>query len=177
MNDYNLSKTCCFFVSSTHLTTMMLPNIKRTIDERKSIITFFEYNLKNNMDLLLTKTNLEKDLITKIREIDWRNTNNLKYICVEKKLKEIKNIKDIEIFVCGSEEYVDLTNKMIEKFIGKQDRKKGAQRINIINCFQADEFKENIQKILKEHEYYLNTAGREKIENVFGKHLKKENID
>ena len=116
MGDCNLIKSCCFYVSSTHLTTMMLPHIKKSLEENKKIITFFEYNLKNNMDLLLSKTNLETNLLKNIKNIDWKYTNNFKYNNIEKKIKE-ENSKDIEILIGGSNSYIDLTNQMIIKYV------------------------------------------------------------
>lgn len=176
MKDYNLIKSCCFYVSSTHFTTMMLPHIKKSLGENKKIITFFEYNLKNNMDLLLSKTNLETNLIKNIKNIDWKYTNNFKYNNIEKKIKE-ENSKDIEILIGGGNPYIDLTNQMIRKYVNKNIKKIQDQRIKIINCFQVDEFNENIREILNEHDFYLNTAGEQKIEEVFGDIIKKEKID
>ena len=44
--------------------------------------------------------------------------------------------------------------------------------INIINCYEVSEFNSNINSILNEHEYIINTSGEYPVEAMFEGHRK-----
>ena len=54
-NSNNIKKVCGFYVSSVHLITMILPFIRNKLEEHVKIETFFEYNLKENVNRILEK--------------------------------------------------------------------------------------------------------------------------
>lgn len=45
--------------------------------------------------------------------------------------------------------------------------------INIINCYEVSEFNSNINNILDEHDYIINTSGEYPVEEMFQNHKKK----
>lgn len=54
---------------------------------------------------------------------------------------------------------------MIERYFNKYRNNK--KYITVINCFEVEEFDDDIRDILYEHEYIINTSGINKIEDVF----------
>lgn len=144
MTDINNVKTICsFYASEWHLVTMLLPNLDKKINKGIKVTTVLEKDLKNNMETLLKKLNLEnKD---KILDIGW-NKNNLQNINV---LVEENDC----IITVGTVEYINNVHTII----------KGCMRqnkcITFIDCYDINECEDEIKQILDEHEGVLNTAG------------------
>ena len=147
----NLKKVCSFYVSDWHFITMLLPYINKAINEEAKITTILENNTQNKVESLLN--NLKLKNAEKILNIDW-SKKELSNININKLI----NNQEIEIIVSGSEEYISKVNKMIEKYMEKENSKE----VKIINCYYADS-KLNIKEILQEHEMVLNTAGEKDV--------------
>ena len=109
-----IKKTCLFCVSDYHLEMILLPYIKERINESNIIIT--ENNLEESINVLLTKVNLAEKDKEKIRNLNWKNTNDLKF-------EEINNMKDknINIIINGSYNYIESVNNKIKEIV-KRDR-------------------------------------------------------
>lgn len=139
----NIKSVCSFYASEWHLVTMLLPNINKEINRGTKITTILEKDLKNNMETLLEKLNLENK--NKILNIGW-NKNNLN----EEDIKKIIENND-NIIIAGTIEYIKEIHNIIKKYINK--------KVTIIDCYNIDESELEIKQILKEHEKVLNTAG------------------
>lgn len=176
MNNLNyVKKACGFYVSSVHLITMILPYIKNQIKNEKNIETFFEYNLENNINNIVPKIIISSEEKEKILEINWNRNKIKKYSEIEKFLKEkIENKKPIDLLISGNKKYINNINNMLDKYFLKNANKLKQKSILIINCFEVEDFDDNIREILESHEYILNTAGMHKIGDVFEDYKQKK---
>lgn len=137
-----IKKTCLFCVSDYHLEMILLPYIKERINESNIIIT--ENNLEESINVLLTKVNLAEKDKEKIRNLNWKNTNDLKF-------EEINNMKDknINIIINGSYNYIESVNNKIKEIV-KRD-------IEIVDCIHIGDSDFNMTEISKKYESILNT--------------------
>ena len=137
-----IKKTCLFCVSDYHLEMILLPYIKERINESNIIIT--ENNLEESINVLLTKVNLDEKDKEKIRNLNWKNTNDLKF-------EEINNMKDknINIIINGSYNYIESVNNKIKEIV-KRD-------IEIVDCIHIGDSDFNMTEISKKYESILNT--------------------
>ena len=162
----NIEKLCSFCVSDWHLVTMLLPYINKQINEKANIITVLENNVEENIRTLIKKLNLKNE--EKILKLNWKKSNGIKYSTLQKKMKELdKNQALNVIFINGNKEYIDMTNKNIEKFLNDNKEKCINTNIKIVNCYEVGEFNLNIQEILSYHSKILNTSGEKEICEVF----------
>lgn len=172
-------KICSFYVSDWHLVTMLLPYINKELNEKANIKTILEKNIQENIETLISKLNLQNE--KKILEIDWKNSQGLKYIEIDNKLEEFINEKNSTniIFINGSKNYIDFVNQNVEKWIYKNVDKVKNIKFKIVNCYEVTEFNSNIKEILDVHDKILNTSGEKEISDIFeGYHNEKyENIE
>ena len=83
-------------------------------------------------------------------------------------MSELENKDKLNVvFINGSKNYIDLTNKNIEKFLKDNSKKYKEVNIKIINCFEVSEFNINMPEILHAHDKILNTSGEKEIQDVF----------
>ncbi len=162
----NIEKLCSFYVSDWHLVTMLLPYINKEINENANIITILENNIEENIKTLIKKLNLKNE--QKILNINWRNTNGLKYSEIQKELKKLNKQESLNVvFINGSKNYIDIANKNIEKFLKENSKNYKEIKVKIIDCFEVGEFNVNIKEILDAHDKILNTSGEKEINEVF----------
>lgn len=156
-------KICSFYVNDMHLTAMILPHINKTIKENKKVLTVLQNGITNNIKEILSKMNLNKEIEQKILEINWASNSICKYNEIKNNIEtKAKLVDKIDIIVKGTEEYIEIANKNIEKVVeGLQGKE-----INIINCYDITKYKD-ITKILNKHDLVLNTSGIKQIEEVF----------
>jgi len=163
----NVKKVCGFYISNMHLATMILPYTSKQIEEGIKFATLLEYNLKQNIELILSRLTLKEEAKQEIMKINWGN-NPCKYADIEKFLKsEIKKSKEITILISGSENYINNVNENINMFISKNYKKLEGKYIKFINCYEVSEFNNNIKEILDLHDSIINTSGEHKIEEIF----------
>lgn len=162
----NIEKICSFYVSDWHLVTMLLPYINRQINEKANIITILENDIEENIRILIKKLNLKNE--KKILNLNWKKTNGIKYSTVQMQLEKLKK-EDIlnVVFINGKKEYIDITNKNVEKFLETNKDKYKKINMKIVNCFEVSEFNLNMQDILHTHNKILNTSGEKEINEVF----------
>ena len=117
-NSSNIQKVCSFYVSNMHFATMILPFVNKKMKEDANIITFFESNYTTNIELVLSKLTVKEEDKKQLLEINWKCTNVLKYLNVEKVLKSkfIRNGNNL-IIVNGKEEYINIVNGCIERYL------------------------------------------------------------
>lgn len=162
-----MKKVCGFYVSSVHLVTMILPYIREEINANTKVETFFEYNLNENINKILSNLIINSKDKEKIFDINWKNTKIKKYSILEKNIKrEIEKNKKINLIISGSEKYIIRVNCILDKILSKCENKI-SNNITIINCYEVTAFNDNIKEILNSHEYILNTSGIHKTEEIF----------
>ena len=95
--ELNIKKYCCFYVSEFHLEMILLPYIRKNIDNSK-IIIFTQENLKDTVTILLDRINCNSEEKNKILNLHyWDN-------------KKIENFdfKKVSIVDCYNAEKIDL---------------------------------------------------------------------
>ncbi len=173
----NAKRVCSFYVSNMHFATMILPWANKQLEEKTKIITFFENNFTTNIELVLSKLIITEERKKELLNINWKNTNVIKYLNVEKSLKNmiVKNEKNV-IIINGTEEYIEYTNDCIKRYMEKNSKRLESTNIKIINFYEVGNFNENIKDILDKHDMIFNTSGEYKIEDVFDGYTKSEKI-
>lgn len=161
----NIEKLCSFYVSDWHLVTMLLPYVNKQINEKANILTMLENDIEENIKTLIKKLNLKNE--EKILDLNWKKTNGIKYSLIQENMKNIVKENVNIIFISGSKEYIENTNKNIEKFLLTNKEKHKSLNIKIINCYEVSEFNFNMQEILSKHNKILNTSGEKEIGKVF----------
>lgn len=165
-------KICSFYVSEWHFVTMLFPYVRKSLQEEANIVTFLERDIKQNMETLISKMNLENG--KQVLEIDWTSCEETEYLELNKKLQAIteKRKKENIILINGSKNYIEKINTILEKWIKIHNVKLRNLKIKIVNCFEVTEFNDNIQEILNSHEKILNTAGEKDISEMFEGYLR-----
>lgn len=128
-----LEKTCCFYVSEFHLEMILVPYINEKINENITILT--EKNLKETLEILISKMNLKEENKEKILKLGWTG---------EKEIKENSNI-----IVIGSKNFIENKNKEIEN----------KNAISVLDCYEFEEIKNEINNVVEKYKNTLNTLG------------------
>jgi len=147
-----VQKMCSFYASEFHLEMIMIPYIHRKINEDANVIIMTESNLRDTVEIVISKINLPIDKKEKILSLNW-NTNDCE------KFKEIRNRKnenELVIFIIGDENYIENVNKNIEKSIDETNTK-------IIDCYSLKEAEDKFESILEKHTMVLNTISEKEI--------------
>ena len=134
VQDKKLEKTCCFYVSEFHLEMILVPYINKKIEENITILT--EKKLKETLEILISKINIKEENKQKILQLNWNG---------EGEIKENSNI-----IIIGSKEYIKKKNQEIEN----------RNVISVLDCYNFEEEKDNINNIIKQYKNTLNTLGK-----------------
>ena len=170
----NIQKTCGFYVSDFHLVTMLLPHIVTEIEKGTKIDAILNKNIKNEVKEVVSKLNINDIVKAKILNINWNKINNNDFNSIKFYMEEIvKNNNNIEIIVNGGRNDIDIINKNIEYWIDMNINRLEGININIISCYEVSEFNNNINNILNEHNYLINTSGIQPVEQIFESRKKK----
>lgn len=127
-------KTCCFYVSEFHLEMILVPYINKKIEENITILT--EKRLRETVEILISRMNLKQENKEKILNLGWNG---------EEEVKENSNV-----IIIGSTEFIKKKNKEIEN----------KNVISVLDCYNFEEEKNNIDEILKDYNNTLNTLGK-----------------
>lgn len=136
--DKKIKKACSFYVSDFHLEMILLPYINEKMDKNENISILTEKNLKNTIEVLISKTNLKEENKERILNLGWNG---------EKNLKEKSNI-----IIIGTEKYIKEKNEEI----------KNTNPSSIVDCYDFEEVKDKMNNIINEYEMSLNTSGNNK---------------
>ena len=128
-----LEKTCCFYVSEFHLEMILIPYINKKIEEKITILT--EKNLKETLNILINKVNLSEDNKQKILKLGWDG---------DKEIKENSNI-----IIIGSKKFIENKNEEI----------KNKNAVSVLDCYDFEKEKNDINNIVKKYKNSLNTMG------------------
>ena len=134
-------KLCSFYVSNMHFATMILPFVNKQIKEKTSVVTFLENNFTKNIELVLSRLTISDEVKKEILKINWKDTNATKYLNIEKilKMQLNKNCNNI-IIVNGNEEYINIINECIDRYIQKNHKKFEKTSIKIMNFYEVRKF-------------------------------------
>ena len=170
----NILKICSFYVSDWHLTAMLLPFIEEKVEKGETLNTILEKNIMYNMKEILSRIQISEKTKEQIIKIDWKNKNLIKYSEIRKYMEKItKNERIVTIIIEGNKDRIEYINKNIDKYIQKQEKKLKRKEIRIINCYEVNEFNENMQEILDKHDKILNTSGIHEISEMYSGYEKK----
>lgn len=134
-----IEKACSFYVSDFHLEMILMPCINKKIENNEEVVITTEKDLRESVEILISKMNIKESNKEKILNLGWNKSEKLP-------IDEKKNV-----IVIGTEQYIQKINKEIEK--------SSPDSINIINCYNFEEVKDNINEIVKSHNESLNTIG------------------
>lgn len=137
-----IEKICCFYVSDFHLEMILVPYINAHINENIVIITENDFN--ETVGILVSKMNLKKENKEKILNLGWNG----------KKENDIKD-KSI-IIIIGNKKYIENKNDEI--------RERNNGDITIIDCYNFEDIKQNMDNIINDYSKNLNTTGFGNIE-------------
>lgn len=132
-----IEKLCCIYVSDFHLEMILLPYINAHINENIVIIT--EEKLEETVKILVSKMNLKEENKEKVLNLEWNG----------KKYKTIEN-KSI-IIIIGNKKYIENKNNEI--------REENYDDITVIDCYNFEEIKQDMDKIINDYSKNLNTTG------------------
>ena len=111
-----MQKICSFYISNVHLVTMILPYLKKQILKNNIIETYFEYDLTENIEKILSNLIITERNKKEILKINWHSNKIKKYIDIENKLKKIINKKKEKlILISGNKNYIKETNDILNK--------------------------------------------------------------
>ena len=133
----NKNKLCCFTVNTTHACIIANNYISKNLRNVK-IIYINEKEEKKKIKGIISR--FYKDIEDKMFYSEWLNESILNEYDKE----------DFVFVVHGKERFITNVNKFLDinEFNG-----------SIINCYDICEMKSNIQEIIDEHDYYMNTSG------------------
>lgn len=152
-NQETKEKICAFYASDYHFEMIILPYLDKKIEENNNIVIFTENNLKDTIDVLISKTNLKEEKKEKILQLNWKNDDLKKF----ENLKEYeKDSKEICVFIKGTENYI----KNVKNNISENSQK---SKLKIIDCYSVDDIQGNINNVVKNYKNILNTMGESKI--------------
>lgn len=139
VEDKSIEKACSFYVSDFHLEMMLMPYINEKIENEENIIITTEKDLNESVNTVISKMNLKNENKEKILNLGWNKKENLE---IEEKSS---------IIVIGTEHYINEINNKIEQ--------SQVNKLNVIDCYNFEEVKENISNIVNSHDKSLNTLG------------------
>ena len=136
-------KICGFNVNEFHLVTMIMPYIYEKINEEKKITTFWEKDLSNIYEKIVNINNLYWKSKKKLDEIDWKKTET------DKLAEKFDKESDI-VIVAGSKDFINRINSLVINF---------STKFTLVNCFEIDDFNDNLKNITKNYSKILCTNG------------------
>lgn len=137
-----IEKSCSFYVSDFHLEMILMPYINKKIDNNEEVIITTEKDLRDTVEIVISRININEENKEKILNLEWN------------KNKELIINKNSNIIVIGTEEYIERVNNEIEK--------SDVSGVNIVNCYDFENVKDNINNIINQHDQSLNTIGFKK---------------
>ena len=119
-----IKRSCSFYISDMHFATMLMPFIKKQVENKINVTTFLENNYSNNIELVLARMKLQEEQKKQILNINWKENKNNKYSNIDKLLKNnILKGKENVIIINGKKEYLEIINDMVRKFLDKNSKK------------------------------------------------------
>jgi glutaredoxin 2 len=165
----NVRNICSFYASDWHLAIMLLPYLRKQMENGEKFETILKTNIKEHIEELIEKLNLYDETKEKLSSINWNITN----IETEEEINEymqnkIKQESNVSIILNGTTKQVENLNLLINKWVLKNNKILKEKNINItiISCFRALDLKENLNAVMNKYDYALNTSGVHNIEDI-----------
>lgn len=149
-------KICSFFVSDFHFEMISLPYISRSLEENKNVIIMTENNLKDTIQVLVSKMNLKEDKKKNILNLNWENKDIEKFKILKKCTDEDKQTI---ILIKGKENYIKNVNENIQKWIENKN-------VKVIDCYEIEEMGEKIDLVMSRYDRVLGTMGEKEIQKI-----------
>lgn len=156
-NENTKEKICTFYASDYHFEMISLPYIDTKMEKEDEIVILTENDLEESMKTLLGRTNLKEDKREKILKLDWKSNSLEKFNRIKTDIKEEKNVI---IFVKGNKNYIQRTNQNIEECLPKENH------VKIIDCYNIEEVGESLDDIMKKYQKVLRVTGETEIEKL-----------
>lgn len=137
----DIEKMCSFYVSDFHLEMILVPYLNKKIDNKEDIKIITEKNLQDSIKILISRMNMPEEKKQKILDLGWDKNENLL-------------MKKSNFIIIGSEEYIKEKNKEIKQL--------NMPNLTIVDCYDFEEVKENINDIKSNYNNNLNTLGSNK---------------
>ena len=145
------NKICGFNVNEFHLVTMIMPYIYEKVNEGKVVSTFFEKDVQEIYNKVLNINEVFWKNKEKLDKIDWNKTNSNN---LPDKFEQEADI----VIVAGKKEYIDKINTLVINFHTK---------FTLVNCFEIDDFNNNLESIIKNYDKIFCTKGIREIKELY----------
>lgn len=133
-----IDKMCSFYVSDFHLEMILVPYINKKIEKKEEVKIITEKNLGESIKVLISKMNLEEERKQEILNLGWNK-------------KDEPITEKSSLIIIGSKEYIKQKNKEIEE--------KNFSNLSVVDCYNFDEIKGDINSIINKYDKSLNTLG------------------
>ena len=143
-----IEKLCNFYASKYHLSMILLEYLKEKNNKKVNVITFFQDEIEDEINVLVDKYKYNVD---NIKEIDFKITKNIYD-------KEINLEKNNIFIVEGNLEYISEANEYIFENLPKLTKAK------IINCYNFSHQKLYMKEIINKSDKILFTSGEKVID-------------
>ncbi len=140
-----IERICSFYASDFHLEMIIMPYIKRKINENTNIVVITQRDLSRTIEILVSRVNFDEDTKQKILNLNWKNETKTKIKSIEESRK-----KEQIIFIVGDRNYIKETNENIKNLLKTSNAK-------IIDCYDLSEVAEEMTEIVASHSKVLNT--------------------
>ena len=154
-----VNKICGCYASNMHLATMLLPYISKKIQNGEEIITILKEGIEEEMKELINKLNIITEIKEKIINIGWTSNEKIQNL----KVKD----NEINIIITGNPKEITERNNVLEAL------KNSKLKINLINVYKIEDVK-NINDILKNYDFIINTAGIHEVQEIYPDYKRKE---
>ena len=134
----NKERACSFYVSDYHLEMILLPYINDKIKNNENVTIQTERDLRESIETLISKTNINKENKKQILNLKWEKG--------EEKIEENSNV-----IVIGEKNYIKKINEEIKDL-----------NVNVLDCYNFEDVKSDINSIISGYDKHLNTLGANK---------------
>lgn len=137
----DIEKMCSFYVSDFHLEMILVPYLNQKIDNKEEIKILTEKNLQDSVNVLLSRINMSEDKKQIILNLGWNKDENTL-------------TKKSNFIIIGSEKYIQEKNNEIKQM--------NLPNLTIVDCYDFEEIKDNLNYIKSNYKNNLNTLGANK---------------
>ena len=137
----DIEKMCSFYVSDFHLEMILVPFLNKKIDNKEDIKIISERDLQDSVKILISRMNIPEERKQKILDLGWDKDENAL-------------TKKSNFIIIGSEEYIKEKNREIKQM--------NMPNLTIVDCYDFEQVKENINNIKSSYNNNLNTLGSNK---------------
>lgn len=143
-------KVCAFYASDYHFEMISLPCVYRNLEEKRDVIILTENDLRETINVLLSKMNFNESRKTQIMNLDWESNDLKKF----RKIKyNLENGVETTIFIKGNENYIKNANLNLDKW------KDEGRNFKVIDCYNIEEVADKVDDLMKNYDKLLKTSG------------------